>query len=357
MGRPEQSILFLEKVFLKRRRPEPLRGVELFNLLLVRDLQRAGMRVTLPVDRSWAGVVQAELGESSPEIASLHGLGRDLVNGILCALRLAGRRFDALLLGNVGNGIVPAIKILRWREAFPRCVLIAHREATSRFVRLMRKLPGHVIAVNAVIARPFREAGCPSVHVDYGIMDAERFFPAGSPRASGRVRFCVMGALDNAWKGADTAVRAFRLLPGDVRDRCELHLYAFANPPAFPEANIRAYPWIPLDEIPGRLREMDVMIVPSRDEGVMRETFSQAMVQGMLTGLPVVVSDRPVLAEKLDAGGGFVCENETGMSEAMARLATDRDLRLQLGAAARRTALARYVWDTGRFISRYLGQT
>jgi hypothetical protein len=28
---------------------------------------------------------------------------------------------------------------------------------------------------------------------------------------------------------------------------------------------------------------------------------------GMLTGLPIVSSDLPVLAEKLDTGGGFVC--------------------------------------------------
>jgi glycosyltransferase involved in cell wall biosynthesis len=107
-------------------------------------------------------------------------------------------------------------------------------------------------------------------------------------------------------------------------------------------------------ELPDLLRTMDVMVVPSRDEEVMRETFSQAMVQGMLSGLPVIANDLPVLTEKLDQGGGLVVRSVKEMSEAMDKLAGDPVLRRRLGEEARRTALARYVWDTEAFVDKFL---
>ena len=172
------------------------------------------------------------------------------------------------------------------------------------------------------------------------------------------MRFVVLGALDNAWKGADTALAAFRLLPPDVRSRCELHLAAYADPPAFPDdPGVHAYSWLDPSRMPGLLRSMDAMLLPSRDEGVMRETFSQAAVQGMLTGLPCVYAPLPVLAEKFDRGGGIEADSPERFAAAMARLALDPALRARLGAEARATALARYVLDTGRFCRRYLDET
>ena len=106
--------------------------------------------------------------------------------------------------------------------------------------------------------------------------------------------------------------------------------------------------------MPDFLRRMDVMIVPSRDEEIMRETFSQAMVQGMLTGLPVIASDLPVLSEKLDRGGGLTFRTVADLREMIARLVRDADLRRRLGAEARRTAAERYVWSTKTFVERYL---
>ncbi len=370
MDRPA-PILFLEKVFFKRRRPgTSLRGVELFNLQLARELGAEGREVLFPLEKSWVAPSLQFWGGSAPKgVHLLPGAGLFLppftalvgaARGIRAARGLSAKR-PTLLLGNVGNGLTPAIAFLRRSRAVERMALIAHREPSARFLPAIARIPGHVVCVCGPIADDFRRVPglAAEIHVDYGVMNAEAFHPAdegtAAPPRDGKIRFCVLGALDNAWKGADTAIEAFRLLPADVRDRAELHLAAYRNPPSFPgEPGIRPYGWTPASEIPALLRRMDVLLVPSRDEEVMRETFSQATVQGMLTGLPVLYADLPILREKFDEGGGILCPSPQAFADAMARLAADPSLRVRLGAEGRATALRRYVWRTSDFCRRYL---
>ncbi|HBA83320.1 MAG TPA: hypothetical protein DCZ95_04415 [Verrucomicrobia bacterium] len=347
-----KSILFLDKVFLKRKR-ESLRGVELFNLNLIRDLLRLGYPVRVTADRSWRGALLEFAAPYRPEFVSLPALGWEFMNGAAAAILLSCQRCDTLLLGNVGNGIILLVSWLKRIRVFSRCVLIAHREASARFVRQFAVLPGHVVCVNEKIAEPFRKAGYRGVHVDYGIFGADRFQPRERADA-GVVNFCVLGMLDNAWKGADTAVEAFRLMPEAIRNKCVLQLASFTSPPDYSEKNIVAHDWMPSDSIPEWLRGMDVMLCPSRDEEVMRETFSQAVVQGMLTALPVIASDRQIFVEKLEQGGGYIFRNAQELSQCMQQLAVDPALREELGRKGRQTALERYVWDTERFAQRYI---
>lgn len=363
-GTGGKSVAFLEKVFLDRReRTSALRGVELFNLRLVRELGELGIGVTLFADPSWAETVARETaGVSGVRFAASGGGGSSLLAGLSAAraVRRAARQegaFDALLLGNVANRLIPALWFLHPGRDFRRTLLIAHRETSPRFLRAVGHLPGRVLAVSEPVAAGFRGKGLAAdVAVDYGVMGAERFHPSEKAKpADAPVKFCVLGALDNAWKGADTALEAFRLLPPETRARCELHLMAYHEPPSFPgEPGIFAYGWRGAGEMPEFLRGMDAMLVPSRDEHVMRETFSQTAVQGMLTGLPVVHSPIPVLAEKFDRGGGICARTPEEWSAAMARLADDPALRAKLGAEARAVALERYVWDTPRFVRRHL---
>jgi glycosyltransferase involved in cell wall biosynthesis len=345
----------VDKVFLKPRRDEPLRGVEVFNLMLMRDLCRLGYGVSLLCVDSWRETIAAELGEDGPGWVRVPDTGLDFLNAAVAGLHPRLPPADVLLVGNVGKSLSPLVWLLWKRGRFGRCVLIAHREATMGFARQMVRLPGHVVAVNSVIARPFRELGHPAVAVDYGVTNADWFYPALRP-PDGLVHFVVMGMLDNAWKGADTAVAAFHQLPESLRDRCRLHLASYTTPPDLDDHRIHAYPWMPLADVPDFLRGMDVMLVPSRDEGVMRETFSQVVVQGMLTGLPVLVSDLMVLREKVDAGGGRVVADAAELSAHMAELAADAAKRSALGERARSVALERYVWDTARFARRYIQQ-
>jgi glycosyltransferase involved in cell wall biosynthesis len=106
---------------------------------------------------------------------------------------------------------------------------------------------------------------------------------------------------------------------------------------------------MPVDRVGELLREMDVMLALST-----RETFSQAIVQGMLAGLPVIASPLPVYEEKLDTGAGVVARTTAEVADAMASLARDPQRRRAMGAAGRETALQRYVWDTDVFIRRHL---
>jgi len=352
--RAARSILFLDKVLLTPK-PDVVRGVELFNLNLVRDLAGVPCSVTVPIHGSWQRAFGGPAAGRQPVLLKTGLCGNALLNGVWAAYRLRRTRFAVLLLGNVAKSLIPAVRMLHRFRTCPRAVVIAHREPAARFLLAQRRMPTTVVAVNGKIAGHFERTGFSRVDVSYGVTDAEAFHPA--PAGQGRketIDFCVLGQLDNAWKGADTAAEAFGRLPAELRARARLHLAAFAAPPAFADPNIIAYSWLRADRIPEFLREMDVMLLPSRDEEVMRETFSQAMVQGMLSGLPVVANDLPILTEKLDAGGGLVFRTIDELAQAMQKLANEPELRAQLGAQARRTALARYVWDSGAFAERYL---
>lgn len=343
------SLLFVEKMFL-RPPPVPLRGVELFNVRLVKDVAALGVAVTLPIHARWKPVLSERVPMEAVQPIWLRSRGMGALASLWRSCRSA--RVDVVFVANVGNGLIPLLALLRWSGVSRNLVLLAHREAAPRFVRALRRWSATIVAVNEQIANPFRTAGFPRVAVDYGVMEADLFFPPDR-RRDGPVRAVVLGALENAWKGADTAIAAFRRLPDALRRNCELHLASYRVPPRDLGPGIVAYPWMPPDEIPAFLRTMDIMICPSRDENVMRETFSQAMVQGMLTALPVLASDLSIFREKLDAGGGRIFRHVDELAEQLAELVRDPALRARLGAEARATARARYIWNTRRFVERY----
>ncbi len=361
-GEPRAKVLvFLDKVFLKPYQPgAPLRGVELFNLRLLQGLADAGFALRVVSTSSWRAPVEQAAGTA--EVEFLHPTER--APPFLRAwqgARMACRSHpEILLVGNAGNSLLPALNVFRRRGAGVRKVVIAHRDPSRRFARACASDRTVVLAVNQIIADSFHQGGCRDVTVDYGIMDADRFAPRPplgerSPASADEpVRFAVLGALDQPWKGADTALRAFALLPPGLRRRCHLHLCSYSRPPTLNLPYATAHAWMAAGEIPPFLRRMDALIVPSRDEHIMRETFSQATVQGMLSGLPVLHSTLPVLCEKFDRGGGMAFDSDDELAAAITRLADDPALRREMGRVARQTALARYVWSTPRFVDRYL---
>ncbi|MDD5483438.1 MAG: glycosyltransferase family 4 protein [Kiritimatiellae bacterium] len=353
---PRRTLLFLDKVFLKPRKAN-LRGVELFNLNLLKDLVREEFRPTVPVHFSWREIFNREFGGSPSEFCATTWKN-NLAGGLQAAWRLRRRRYEKIILANVANDLVPALRLLLLFNPRLEIILFAHRLPARRFLAVLPRKTTRILAVNSIIAGRFKKAGFADAEVFFGHISAARFHPPASRReqnaGGGKVHFCVVGFLENAWKGADTAVAAWRALPEHISAGCVLHLAGYASPPHFPEKNIKVYHWLAADDMPEWLRGMDAMIVPSRDERVMRETFSLAMVEGMLTGLPLVVSTLPVLTEKLSSGGGYVFNSAAELAQSIARLAADAELRARLGQEARRTALARYVWNTGDFIGRYL---
>jgi glycosyltransferase involved in cell wall biosynthesis len=351
----QDRVIIVDKAFLKPT-SDKLRGVELFNLHLVRELMALGYKVTFVSLRSWQSRIFSVLESNKPDFLWVPNLGNAAISALLVPWLLRDQQHDTLLIGNVGKGLIPLIRKLTKPGRFKKTVCIAHRESCDRFAQLCADIDCTVVAVSGGIARSFDGANCSRVAVDYGIMNADQFHPPAQETTASdeKINFCVLGMLDNAWKGSDTAVAAFRALPAAVRNRYQLHLASFSSPPDYPEDGITVYPWMPHEKIAELLQSMDVMIVPSRDEHVMRETFSQAMVQGMLCGLPLLTNDLPVLTEKLDNGGGLIFHDVEELARQMVQLADDAPLRKRLGAEGRATALERYVWNTERFAARYL---
>lgn len=346
-----KSILFVEKVFLGRG-AKLLCGVELFNLSLIKDLAATGYSVTVPSSATWSRVIKGHTGTLPVEIVDLPWNSSGAFGGLLALKKLRAQCFDLLLLGNVGDSLIPIITSLRWMHAAGRIALIAHREPKARFIRSLNRMSVAVLAVNKRIASHFEQGRFRSMMTYYGITQSELFHPTASGLVTrkDRVDFCVVGHLERRWKGADVAASAFCQLPYEIKQSCRLHLIGFANPPAFFDTDIVIYAWLPHKQMGIFLRQMDVMIVPSRDEIVRKETFSQAAVQGMLTGLPLIVSNLPVLTEKIDMDGGLIFDDVDGLTKAMCRLAEDSQLRQKMGEQGRRTALQRYIWNTQKFI-------
>jgi glycosyltransferase involved in cell wall biosynthesis len=353
-GSAEKKLLLMDKVLLSPH-PGAARGVEVFNLFLIRELSEMGCRLTVPCHKEWVETIRNDGVDVETIECSM--TGKPIVTGLIAAAKLMRRRFDVLHLGNVANGLIPAVKWLFLAGVVKRCVVMSHREPSRRFVHALKGLRCTVLAVNGVIAGHYRDAGYDDVHVYFGLPDTDQYFPAEKKNGD-KFNFCIVGYLDNAWKGADTAIEAFRKVPADIRRSMNLHLVSYKNPPTFEEDDIIPYKWMSLDKIPELLREMDVMIVPSRDEVVMRETFCLAAVQGMLTGLPLLVNDLPILVEKVEDDenriSGIVFDSPEGLAASMVSVFKDKGQRDDMSKAAREIALERYAWSTDDFYHRFL---
>ncbi len=352
-----QKILFLDKVLLAPLK-KPVRGVELFNINLLRDLSQIGYNITLPLHNSWIEYLKANKKAEIEKITIIScSKGKSaLTNGMSAILQLKKEHFDTILLANIANSLIPAIKTAKILYLANKFVLIAHREPSRRFLHTCNKLGNMtVVAVNNKIAGHFDKNKYHTVKTWYGITNADKYYPPPrTDRSRLPFKFCVLGQLDNAWKGADTAVTAFCKLPQAIKHKCELHLASFTKLPKYTEKNIIPYGWINASEIPDFLRSMDAIIVPSRDEVVMRETFSQVIVQGMLTALPVCASNLPILTEKLDKGGGLIFNNTDDLANQMQQLAEDRSSAKEIGAIAKSIAEERYIWKSNKFAKLFL---
>ncbi len=352
-----QKILFLDKVLLAPLK-KPVRGVELFNINLLRDLSQIGYNITLPLHNSWIEYLKANKKDEIEKINIIScSKGKSaLTNGMSAILQLKKEHFDTILLANIANSLIPAIKTAKILHLADKFVLIAHREPSRRFLHTCNTLVNMtVVAVNNKIAGHFDKNKYHTAKTWYGITNADKYYPPPcTDRSKLPFRFCVLGQLDNAWKGADTAVDAFYKLPTTTMNKCELHLASFTKIPEYPEKNIIPYGWMDAAEIPNFLRSMDAIIVPSRDEVVMRETFSQVIVQGMLTALPVCASNLPILTEKLDKGGGLIFNDTDELANQMQQLAEDRASAKKMGAIAKSIAEERYIWKSDKFAKLFL---
>ena len=107
--------------------------------------------------------------------------------------------------------------------------------------------------------------------------------------------------------------------------------------------------YVPRGEIGAWYMAAHVFVLPSYNEGM-----SVATLEAMAAGLPIVSSRAPGQSELvIDGVNGFTCEwdDVAGLAAHLRRLAGDRPLARQMGAASRKQA-SRFTWES--VTSRYL---
>ena len=154
-------------------------------------------------------------------------------------------------------------------------------------------------------------------------------------------------------KGILELLEAFAHLPADA---ATLHLAGNESADARYAARVRsrlaeadltgrvvAHGAISRGKVAGLYRAADAFVLPAA-----RESYGTVWGEAMAFGLPVVgwrAGNLPYLAE--DEREGLLLEpgDVEALSQALLRLALDRDLRARLGAAAKRRALALPTWE------------
>ena len=196
----------------------------------------------------------------------------------------------------------------------------------------------------ARIATPGRTAVLPGAGVD------PLRFPQLPPPSNRVPRIAFVGRMLKT-KGVDVLVKAHRLL----RARgiaAELALYGDADPgnrEAIPAATLMRWGQEPgvvwhgrTDDVVGAWHTADIAVMaPRTGEGMPR-----SMLEAAACGRPLVVSDVPGCRHFVRPGiEGLVVPpgNARALADALAKLITDRGLRHQAGAAARRKLIREYT--------------
>lgn len=220
--------------------------------------------------------------------------------------------------------------------------------ALSRFMLPTALSCDRFVALNPAVVEELASAGVPPDRI-VRIPNGVEVEPTSrdSYELHDPARLLFVGRL-HAQKGVDTLLRAFRQLR-DARS-APLRLELVGDGPLREELMTLA---VGLgisadvhfagnrDDVPRSLGEADVFVLPSRAEGL-----SNALLEAMASGLPVVVSRIPgnvdVIRDQMD-GLLVDVDDPAALATAIERLLADADLRGRLGRSARRTALETYA--------------
>jgi glycosyltransferase involved in cell wall biosynthesis len=157
------------------------------------------------------------------------------------------------------------------------------------------------------------------------------------------IKFAFCGRLGKR-KGAFDCIQAFANLPPELRQRAELIM---AGDGEIEQAQqlaarlhvsdqVKTLGWISREQCDRLLREADVFILPTNNEGL-----PLALIEAMCYGLPVITTPSSGISDVVTSNknGLLVMPGEVQqICDAMQLLIQDETLRLSLGKAARETA-------------------
>jgi glycosyltransferase involved in cell wall biosynthesis len=182
------------------------------------------------------------------------------------------------------------------------------------------------------------------VHVIPLGVDGERFAAAAAADLGDcpRPRIGFVGRLEPV-KGLDVLVSAYRLLgtraslvvAGDGPERARLI-----------GQGIYVMPPVPYDDLPGFLRALDMLVLPSVTIlPLHREQFGRVLVEAMAAGVPVIGSSSGAIPEVIGDAGLVVPERDpAALAEAIARLLREPELSPVLIERGYRRVETRFAW-------------
>lgn len=271
---------------------------------------------------------------STFDIIHVHGLNYHTFAAVLAG-RLTGRPV-LVKLANSG----PASDILKMRRG--------QQLALSKWMLPTALKSQRFVALNNAIVSELREAGVPEdaiVEIPNGV---EMKSASAEPGLHDPARLVYVGRL-HPQKGVDAAIRAVALvrsesrapavnfrLVGDGPDRRGLEQLVdqLGVSDSVQFLGIR-------DDVSAKLEESDVFVLTSRAEGL-----SNALLEAMAAGLPVIVSNVPGNNDVVvDGENGILVDPEDpeDIAAALTRVLGDGAIRSRLGHEGRRTVGQRYA--------------
>lgn len=112
------------------------------------------------------------------------------------------------------------------------------------------------------------------------------------------------------------------------------------------ERRVSFHAAVPHDAVPGFIRSLDVLVLPSRTRPGWREQFGHVLILAMAARVPVIGSDSGAIPEVIGDAGVVTPEGDaTALAAALRALRVDPDRRRDLGERGRRRVEERYTDD------------
>lgn len=277
------------------------------------------------------------------KVRLVHGFTiKNAVYGSLAA-RLSG--VDARINAVAGMGYVYTSDDAKARLLRPIVSALLQLALKGRGARLVLQNPDDVnFFVQAGLAAPDQMR----LILGSGV-DCQRFCPAdAAPQGMPSLRVLLPARL--LWdKGVAEFVEAARLLKASGRNM-EFLLAGTpdeGNPAAVPLEQVLTWQregllqWLGhVADMPGLYRSVNVVVLPSYREGL-----PKGLIEASACGVPIITTDAPGCREVVVNGeNGFLIpvKNAYALADAVAALADDEVLRIQMGANARRMVIAKF---------------
>ena len=150
-------------------------------------------------------------------------------------------------------------------------------------------------------------------------------------------------------KGVDLIIHAAARLPGPWQlaiagDGPERIALAALGKQLNVEERLFFDGWLPSAQVPAYLRQLDVLVVPSRSRPNWTEQFGRVLVEAMACGVPVIGARSGEIPHVIgDSGWTFPEDDVEALYGHLLRLMQEPDTRIALGDAGRQRVLERFT--------------